>query len=181
MSCGGCCCGLNVTPVAVARVRRPSRSHCRPSYGRSASYSGRRSSFGTVIPGRRRRSAAATDGWARVRKISASGRYIPRATGVDPFGPSSSWPGRRRAIRVRDRSLVAQRLRSGDPHGRQIRCTPDWSENAVSGDHLWVPTSVSGDCCYVGDNDCTEQAMELHGFWVADPPLVFSNEPGLRE
>lgn len=43
----------------------------------------------------------------------------------------------------------------GDPSGRQIRCTPDWSENAVAGDHLWVPTSVSNDCCYVGDNDCT--------------------------
>jgi hypothetical protein len=44
----------------------------------------------------------------------------------------------------------------GDSSGtRQIRNTPDWSENAVSGDHLWVPTSVSGDCCYIGDNDCT--------------------------
>lgn len=43
----------------------------------------------------------------------------------------------------------------GNPSGRQIRCTPDWSENAVAGDHLWVPTSVSNDCCYVGDNDCT--------------------------
>jgi hypothetical protein len=46
--------------------------------------------------------------------------------------------------------------KSGDnSSSRQIRNTPDWSENAVSGDHLWVPTSVSGDCCYVGDSDCT--------------------------
>lgn len=46
--------------------------------------------------------------------------------------------------------------KSGDSSGsRQIRNTPDWSDNAVAGDHLWVPTSVSGDCCYVGDNDCT--------------------------
>lgn len=44
----------------------------------------------------------------------------------------------------------------GDSSGsRQIRNTPDWSDNAVAGDHLWVPTSVSGDCCYVGDSDCT--------------------------
>lgn len=51
-------------------------------------------------------------------------------------------------------SLVHRK--SGDNSGsRQIRNTPDWSENAVSGDHLWVPTSVSGDCCYVGDSDCT--------------------------
>lgn len=47
----------------------------------------------------------------------------------------------------------------GDSSGaRQIRNTPDWSENAVSGDHLWVATSVSGDCCYIGDNDCTVSA-----------------------
>lgn len=46
--------------------------------------------------------------------------------------------------------------KSGDSSSsRQIRNTPDWSDNAVSGDHLWVPTSVSGDCCYVGDSDCT--------------------------
>ena len=50
--------------------------------------------------------------------------------------------------------------KSGDSSGsRQIRNTPDWSDNAVSGDHLWVPTSVSGDCCYVGDNDCTVSSI----------------------
>ncbi|XP_039453074.1 eye-specific diacylglycerol kinase isoform X4 [Culex pipiens pallens] len=50
---------------------------------------------------------------------------------------------------------------SADTHGRQIRCTPDWSENAVSGDHLWVPTSVSGDCCYLGDSDCTKHGPRM--------------------
>lgn len=45
--------------------------------------------------------------------------------------------------------------RKTDASKRQIRQTPDWSENAVAGDHLWVPTSVSGDFCYVGDNECT--------------------------
>ncbi|XP_070500338.1 eye-specific diacylglycerol kinase [Chironomus tepperi] len=50
----------------------------------------------------------------------------------------------------------------GDSSGaRQIRNTPDWSENAVSGDHLWVATSVSGDCCYIGDNDCTKQGPRM--------------------
>lgn len=38
---------------------------------------------------------------------------------------------------------------------RQIRCTPDWGENAVSGDHLWVPTSFSSETCYLGESDCT--------------------------
>lgn len=53
-------------------------------------------------------------------------------------------------------SLFLLCRKSGDNSGsRQIRNTPDWSDNAVAGDHLWVSTSVSGDCCYVGDNDCT--------------------------
>ncbi|XP_062700197.1 eye-specific diacylglycerol kinase isoform X2 [Aedes albopictus] len=57
--------------------------------------------------------------------------------------------------------LAAKGKPSADTHGRQIRCTPDWSENAVSGDHLWVPTSVSGDCCYVGDNDCSKHGPRM--------------------
>jgi hypothetical protein len=36
----------------------------------------------------------------------------------------------------------------------------------VSGDHLWVPTSVSGDCCYVGDNDCTVICFLLPAFLI---------------
>ena len=28
-------------------------------------------------------------------------------------------------------------------------------ENATSGEHLWVGTSVSGDFCYVGEAECT--------------------------
>jgi len=28
-------------------------------------------------------------------------------------------------------------------------------ENATSGEHLWVDTSISGDFCYVGESECT--------------------------
>uniref|UniRef100_A0A182QAE4 Diacylglycerol kinase n=1 Tax=Anopheles farauti TaxID=69004 RepID=A0A182QAE4_9DIPT len=162
--CGGCCGWLPTVatpqPITISRRRR---SQCPPMYGRSVSYPGqrRRYSLGSFCPSatiptaRRRRSSVTC---SRVRKISASGRYLePPAFG----NGCVSWPGRRRAFRVRDRTLVAHRLRSVDPHGRQIRCTPDWSENAVSGDHLWVPTSVSGDCCYVGDNDCTKHGPRM--------------------
>lgn len=51
--------------------------------------------------------------------------------------------------------FICRKSLGGDSSSRQIRCTPDWSENAIANDHLWVPTSVSGDCCYVGENDCT--------------------------
>uniref|UniRef100_A0A8C3DVR7 Diacylglycerol kinase n=1 Tax=Corvus moneduloides TaxID=1196302 RepID=A0A8C3DVR7_CORMO len=37
---------------------------------------------------------------------------------------------------------------------RQIRSTVDWSEAAVYGEHIWFETNVSGDFCYVGDQNC---------------------------
>ncbi|XP_060524933.1 eye-specific diacylglycerol kinase-like isoform X2 [Cylas formicarius] len=44
---------------------------------------------------------------------------------------------------------------------RVLRSTPDWNEGAINGDHLWVPTSVSGDFCYVGDSDCTKHGSRM--------------------
>lgn len=60
------------------------------------------------------------------------------------------------AFNCRRQSIATAGLGTGDsaPDFRQIRCTPDWSENAVAGDHLWSPTSMSVDYCYVGDSDC---------------------------
>lgn len=37
---------------------------------------------------------------------------------------------------------------------RKISQIPDWGENALASDHLWMPTSISGDFCCIGDNDC---------------------------
>ncbi|XP_053661168.1 eye-specific diacylglycerol kinase [Anopheles marshallii] len=76
-------------------------------------------------------------------------------------GPSGAGSGTAAGSSGAAGGHLAPGARGGDPHGRQIRCTPDWSENAVSGDHLWVPTSVSGDCCYVGDNDCTKHGPRM--------------------
>ncbi|XP_052122101.1 eye-specific diacylglycerol kinase isoform X3 [Frankliniella occidentalis] len=39
---------------------------------------------------------------------------------------------------------------------REFRATPDWAESAVNGDHLWSPTTQSGDMCYVGEPECTK-------------------------
>jgi diacylglycerol kinase (ATP) len=44
---------------------------------------------------------------------------------------------------------------------RVLRSTPDWGETAANGDHLWVPTSVSGDFCYIGDMDCTKHGARM--------------------
>nr|XP_022904249.1 eye-specific diacylglycerol kinase isoform X2 [Onthophagus taurus] len=44
---------------------------------------------------------------------------------------------------------------------RILRSTPDWGDQAINGDHLWIPTSVSGDFCYAGDTDCTKHGPRL--------------------
>ncbi|KAK9722559.1 Ankyrin repeats (3 copies) [Popillia japonica] len=44
---------------------------------------------------------------------------------------------------------------------RPLRSTPDWTETAINGDHLWIQTSVSGDFCYAGDADCTKHGIRL--------------------
>lgn len=38
---------------------------------------------------------------------------------------------------------------------RKISQVPDWSDSAIAGDHLWQPTSISGDFCYVGESECS--------------------------
>ncbi|XP_057360778.1 diacylglycerol kinase iota isoform X3 [Manis pentadactyla] len=37
---------------------------------------------------------------------------------------------------------------------KEPRATLDWSENAISGEHLWLETNVSGDLCYLGEENC---------------------------
>ncbi|GBP91909.1 Diacylglycerol kinase iota [Eumeta japonica] len=66
---------------------------------------------------------------------------------------------------------------------RALRSTPDWGEGAVSGEHLWSPTSVSGDCCYVGDAECQGPGPSAPAFQprrravINDTPaLLLSND-----
>ncbi|XP_051886107.1 diacylglycerol kinase iota isoform X2 [Pristis pectinata] len=37
---------------------------------------------------------------------------------------------------------------------REMRTCPDWTENAINGDHIWVETNASGDFCYLGEENC---------------------------
>lgn len=45
---------------------------------------------------------------------------------------------------------------------RKISQIPDWSDIAISGDHLWQPTSISGDFCYVSENECSVCSQFFH-------------------
>uniref|UniRef100_A0A8V0ZS00 Diacylglycerol kinase n=1 Tax=Gallus gallus TaxID=9031 RepID=A0A8V0ZS00_CHICK len=72
--------------------------------------------------------------------------------------------GRRKAIAKSSlQHMVAQpnpvpALRSESE--RQIRSTVDWSETAVYGEHIWFETNVSGDFCYVGEQNCTAKLLQ---------------------
>ncbi|CAK1551869.1 unnamed protein product [Leptosia nina] len=73
---------------------------------------------------------------------------------------------RRRAIKYKRKTKitfkVTRRASDGTAAGpRVLRSTPDWSETAISGEHLWLPTSVSGDCCYVGDSECQKHGARM--------------------
>ncbi|CAL4063972.1 unnamed protein product, partial [Meganyctiphanes norvegica] len=44
---------------------------------------------------------------------------------------------------------------------RVLRSTCDWAETAINGDHLWCPTSASGDFCYVGEENCCKSGPRM--------------------
>ncbi|XP_064794485.1 diacylglycerol kinase iota isoform X3 [Oncorhynchus masou masou] len=37
---------------------------------------------------------------------------------------------------------------------KEMRTSVDWTETAVSGEHLWLETSCSGELCYLGEDTC---------------------------
>ncbi|XP_067413744.1 diacylglycerol kinase zeta isoform X9 [Emydura macquarii macquarii] len=43
---------------------------------------------------------------------------------------------------------------------RQIRNTVDWSETAIYGEHIWFETNISGDFCYVGEQNCVAKMLQ---------------------
>lgn len=60
--------------------------------------------------------------------------------------------------------LCPSRRTAEEGGARVLRSTPDWGDAAVSGEHLWSPTSVSGDCCYVGDAECQVSSTPRKSF-----------------
>uniref|UniRef100_A0A8C3CAA5 Diacylglycerol kinase n=1 Tax=Cairina moschata TaxID=8855 RepID=A0A8C3CAA5_CAIMO len=103
------------------------------------------------------RRAAAPRGPAARHRCPTSGP--PHAAGRPP-------PRRRGGKAIAKSSLqhmVAQpnptlALRSESE--RQIRSTVDWSETAVYGEHIWFETNVSGDFCYVGEQNCMAKLLQ---------------------
>ncbi|XP_039745571.1 eye-specific diacylglycerol kinase isoform X3 [Pararge aegeria] len=70
-------------------------------------------------------------------------------------------PEEPQAISVAPQALENRRTSESAGGARVIRSTPDWSDTAISSEHLWAPTSVSGDFCYVGDAECQKHGSRM--------------------
>ena len=57
---------------------------------------------------------------------------------------------------------------------RVLRSTCDWNEGAINGDHLWCPTSASGDFCYVGEDYCCVSTWQSYLVYLKLHRLSFS-------
>ncbi|XP_022240157.1 eye-specific diacylglycerol kinase-like isoform X2 [Limulus polyphemus] len=67
---------------------------------------------------------------------------------------------RKTCLNKEKKALQEHKESTEDGDTKALKSTPDWSETAKTGDHLWVPTSASGDLCYVGENDCYGPRMK---------------------
>ncbi|XP_052738066.1 eye-specific diacylglycerol kinase isoform X3 [Bicyclus anynana] len=70
-------------------------------------------------------------------------------------------PEHPQAVPVVPQALENRRTSESAGGARVIRSTPDWSDSAISSEHLWAPTSVSGDFCYVGDSECQKHGSRM--------------------
>ncbi|KAM6311900.1 diacylglycerol kinase zeta isoform 2-T2 [Aegotheles albertisi] len=106
----------------------------------------------------------------RCVEVAAAGHpsaTLPECLGVEPSrhaAPDGWSPRLLKAIAKSSlQHMVAQpnpalALRSDSE--RQIRSTVDWSETAIYGEHIWFETSVSGDFCYVGEQNCMAKLLQ---------------------
>ncbi|XP_039214415.1 diacylglycerol kinase zeta isoform X4 [Crotalus tigris] len=91
--------------------------------------------------------------------------------------PQDSQPGHWGVHRIKHRPAVYKKAiaKSGLQHmvaqpnptfalrsdsEREIRNSVDWSETAVYGEHIWFETNVSGDFCYVGEQNCVSKMLQ---------------------
>ncbi|XP_075423620.1 diacylglycerol kinase zeta isoform X2 [Ascaphus truei] len=104
-----------------------------------------------------------------------SGTFSGPGEGSDPQAPSITSTNSHRTLKAIAKSgaqhvVPSPSVLCGDSE-TQVRSTVDWSESALSpvslpqesalyGDHLWFETSVSGDFCYVGEQNCAAKLQK---------------------
>ncbi|XP_076334675.1 diacylglycerol kinase zeta-like [Tachypleus tridentatus] len=85
-----------------------------------------------------------------------------RSRSVDIVLPTTTTSGYTVHTSTKKKTLEEEsRDSTDDGDTRTLQSTPDWSEAANTGDHIWVSTSASSDLCYVGENDCSKQGLRV--------------------
>ncbi|XP_078540524.1 diacylglycerol kinase zeta isoform X4 [Lissotriton helveticus] len=127
--------------------------------------SGTRGQAGRAGPCARRRVLAAK--WQKSESTSGEGAPLYRTSpDLENAGSTSraAVEGNVKAIAksglqhmvVQSPSGLAPRTNSD----REICSTVDWSDNALYGEHLWFETNVSGDFCYLGEQNCVAKTQQ---------------------
>uniref|UniRef100_A0A1A9Z9P9 Uncharacterized protein n=1 Tax=Glossina pallidipes TaxID=7398 RepID=A0A1A9Z9P9_GLOPL len=90
--------------------------------------------------------------------VSANANANANALLVRRFRRSSIGMQRKAAFRQKKLDSLGtwrRQRRSGATSNarRPIRIVPDWTENAIQGEHFWKPTSASGDLCCLNEEN----------------------------
>ncbi|XP_052849073.1 eye-specific diacylglycerol kinase isoform X18 [Drosophila gunungcola] len=131
---------------------------------------GSNTSASQLLPAPRRRlqrsdsfgSVGGSVGMGGVAGAGAAGTVVG---GVRRFRRSSIGMQRKSAFRQRKLDSLGawrrkRRTASASNSRRPIRIVPDWTENAVQGEHYWKPTSASGDLCCLNE-DCIKSGQRM--------------------
>ncbi|XP_017083797.1 eye-specific diacylglycerol kinase isoform X15 [Drosophila eugracilis] len=152
-------------------LHRSSISSCSSSSSSSCSSSSTHSddsNTSTSLPTPRRR-LQRSDSFGSVGSSVAggvAGAGAPGAGGVRRFRRSSIGMQRKSAFRQRKLDSLgawrrkSRRTASASNSRRPIRIVPDWTENAVQGEHYWKPTSASGDLCCLNE-ECIKSGQRM--------------------
>ncbi|XP_017083823.1 eye-specific diacylglycerol kinase isoform X17 [Drosophila eugracilis] len=151
-------------------LHRSSISSCSSSSSSSCSSSSTHSddsNTSTSLPTPRRR-LQRSDSFGSVGSSVAggvAGAGAPGAGGVRRFRRSSIGMQRKSAFRQRKLDSLGawrrkRRTASASNSRRPIRIVPDWTENAVQGEHYWKPTSASGDLCCLNE-ECIKSGQRM--------------------
>ncbi|XP_015010846.2 eye-specific diacylglycerol kinase isoform X15 [Drosophila erecta] len=163
--------GLHRSSVSSCCSSHSSNSHSSSSSSGSSSSDGSNSTasqpLSPSLPQPRRR-LQRSDSFGSVGGGVAggvAGGGAAGAGGVRRFRRSSIGMQRKSAFRQRKLDSLGawrrkRRTASASNSRRPIRIVPDWTENAVQGEHYWKPTSASGDLCCLNE-ECIKSGQRM--------------------
>ncbi|XP_017113031.2 eye-specific diacylglycerol kinase isoform X17 [Drosophila elegans] len=161
------CCSSNSNSSCSSNCSSSSNSN---SNSINSNSDGSSTSASQLLPAPRRRlqrsdSFGSVGGGVGMGGVAGAGATGTVVGGVRRFRRSSIGMQRKSAFRQRKLDSLGawrrkRRTASASNSRRPIRIVPDWTENAVQGEHYWKPTSASGDLCCLNE-DCIKSGQRM--------------------